>query len=109
MLGDDDMSENKDKLTGPADEGLKNKLERNISRRNFIKNVTVAGVAIAGGATLAKRTAKVALKEDNRKRYRADELGVERVWKNKKLYIMSEEEKDDMLSTLLDSFESAKK
>ena len=103
------MSDSKEKAAGAVDEGLENKLERNVSRRGFIKSAVVAGLAIAGGATLAKKAAEAVLKEDNRKRYRADELGVERTWKNKKLYLMSEQEKEEMVSTLVDSFKSAKK
>jgi hypothetical protein len=79
------MSETKDKSIAPVDEGLKNKLDKNMPRRSFLKSVVVAGVALAGGATLAKKAAETVLKEDTRKLYRADELGVERVWKDKKL------------------------
>ena len=72
------MSEIKEKPVGAVDESLKNKLDKNIPRRGFIKSAVVAGLAIVGGATVAKKAAEVVLKEDNRKLYRADELGVER-------------------------------
>ena len=103
------MSENKDKPVGAVDENLKNKLERNIPRRSFIKSAVVAGLAIVGGATVAKKAAEVVLKEDNRKLYRTDELGFERTWKDKELSLMSKAEKEEMLANLLASSTSAKK
>ena len=103
------MSEIKEKPVGIIDESLKNKLDKNIPRRGFIKSAVVMGLAIVCGATVAKKVAEVALKEDNRKLYRADELGVERTWKDKKLYLMSKEEKEEMVSNLLASSRSAQK
>ena len=95
--------------SGTVDKNFENKLERNVARRSFIKSAVVAGLAIAGGATVAKKAAEVVLKEDNRKFYRTDELGFERTWKDKELSLMSKEEKKEMLSNLLASSTSAKK
>ncbi|MFQ5353486.1 MAG: hypothetical protein ACE5DR_00930 [Thermodesulfobacteriota bacterium] len=103
------MSGSKDKPAGAVDKSLKNKLEKNMTRRGFIKNTVVAGLAVAGGALVAKKAARAVLKEDTRKLYIADELGVERTWKGRKFALMSREEKREMVSALIDSAEPGKK
>ncbi len=103
------MAECKDKPVESVDKSLSNKLEKNMTRRSFIKSTVVAGLAVAGGAAVAKKTMQAVLKEDTKKLYRADELGVERTWKDRKFELMSKNEKAEMVSALIDSYESVKK
>ncbi len=100
------MPENRDKPTKSDDARFDNKLKKKSTRRSFLKNAVVAGLAVAGGAGIAKKATEAVLKEDNRKLYLKDELGVERTWKGKKLTLMSKNEKKEMVSALLDSFAS---
>lgn len=103
------MSESKDKPAEAVEKSLKNKLEKNMTRRGFIKSTAVAGLAIAGGATVAKKAAEAVLSQDTRRLYRNDELGVERTWKGRKFEVMSKNEKADMVAGFIDSAESGKK
>ena len=86
-----------------------NKLGGQSTRRGFIKSTMVAGLAIAGGAVAAKKVVDAVLREDTRRLYMADALGVEHVWKGKKLHLMSKGEKKEMVSALIKSFESGGK
>ena len=103
------MSESKDKSAGAVAKSLSNKLEKQMTRRSFIKSTVVAGLAIAGGATVAKTAVKAVLTEDTRKLYMADELGVDRTWKGRKFTLMSKNEKAEMVSAFVDSSGAGKK
>lgn len=100
------MSESKDKGIEAIDRMINNKLEKKSTRRGFLKSAVVAGLAIGGGVLGAKKVTELVLKENNRRLYSADAQGVERTWKNKRLTLMSKNEKEEMVSTLLKSFKS---
>ena len=100
------MPDNNERETKTKDVRFDNTLEKKNTRRSFLKNAVVAGLAITTGAGIAKKATDAVLKEDNRKLYLADELGVERTWKGRKLYLMSKNEKKQMVTALLDSFAS---
>jgi hypothetical protein len=100
------MSESKDKSIEAIDRMINNKLEKKSTRRGFLKSAVVAGLAIGGGVLGAKKVTESVLKENNRRLYSADAQGVERTWKNKRLTLMSKNEKEEMVSTLLKSFKS---
>ncbi len=99
------MAEN-EKSIKSVDKLIKNKLEKQTTRRGFFKSAVIAGIAIGGGVMTAKKVTEKVLKEDNRRLYSQDAQGVERTWKNKKLTLMSKSEKEEMVSTLLKSFKS---
>jgi hypothetical protein len=88
-----------------TDDSIENKTGRLTSRRGFLKGTIVAGLAIAGTAVTAKKAAQALLKEDYERFHKADELRAERVWKGKKLVIMSKAEKEEMITALVKSFE----
>ncbi|MBE9528818.1 MAG: hypothetical protein IME99_06230 [Proteobacteria bacterium] len=103
------MPESKDKAIEAVDSVnrmIDNKLKKKTTRRGFLKSAVLAGLAIGGGVLGAKKMTESVLKEDNRRLYSADAQGVERTWKNKKLTLMSKNEKEEMVSSLLKSFKS---
>lgn len=70
---------------------------RHASRRGFLKGVIISTIAVAASAGAAKKAGDYLFKPDFDKLAEADELMAEKAWKDKRLVLMSEAEKDEMI------------
>ena len=80
-----------------AEEGLGNKAGKHTSRRGLLKGVLVSGIALAATAGAAKKAGDYLFKPDCNRLNEADERMAEQAWKGKKLVLMSNAEKDEMI------------
>ena len=91
------MMNKKDVAGKVTEENLGNKAGKHTSRRGLLKGVIISGIALAATAGAAKKAGDYLLKPDCNRLNEADERMAEKAWKGKKLILMSDAEKDEMI------------
>jgi hypothetical protein len=91
------VSDKKKMPLDPIQDGLVNKAGRLATRRGFLRTAIVSGVALGATAAAAKKAGDALFKDDVERRSRAEERMAHDSLKGKKLVLMSEAEKKEML------------
>ena len=74
------------------------------SKRAFIKTALIGGIAVASGAVIAKKITSNIPKTKLASAYVDDELQQDRVMKDKEFVVMSKEEKEQMVKTIVSEY-----
>lgn len=74
------------------------------SKRAFIKTAIIGGVAVAAGAVISKKITSNIPKTKLASAYVDDDLQQDRVMKDKEFVVMSKEEKEQMVKTIVGEY-----
>lgn len=74
------------------------------SRRAFMKKALLTGIAVATTAAITKKVVEAVPKHDLRDAYLNDDLQQDKVMKDKKYVLMTTEEKEQLVQTLVSEY-----
>ncbi len=101
------MAEEKNTVTGKPATYSPEELEktgRRASRRNFIKKVFSAGVALTSTGVLAKKVSSLVPAENVQDKYLKDVLPGDRVLKSRKYVLMTDKEKRELIRFFTENY-----
>lgn len=79
-------------------------MQRKGARRGFFKKAALGAVALSGTAGLAKVVVESVAERDPRELYEREHRAGEQELKEREYVLMSDQEKDEMVRTLVDSY-----
>lgn len=81
------------------------KAKDNLSRRFFLKKALISGIAVATTAGLAKKVSTLAIPDINPQRlYMNDIIAGDMAMTQKKYILMTKKEKEELVSSLIESY-----
>jgi len=108
MQGNKSDLQNQEQCSSTATEAsvAENAEAKDVSRRGFVKKAAIGAVALAGTSELARQVVSSVPRQSPQDFYDRDMQAAQRALSEMEGGVMSEEQKQDMIQTMLDNYQN---